>query len=61
MAEDMGIVTFICDSFDSVDTCLFSYLFSYENHELSNLHAKAETVVNDSVNDLIYLAIILKL
>ena len=45
MAEDMGIVTFICDSFDSVDTCLFSYLFSYENHELSNLHAKAETVL----------------
>lgn len=57
----MGIVTFICDSFPSIDTCLFSYLFSYENHELSNLHTKAETVVNDSVNDLIYLAIILKL
>ena len=57
----MDIITFICDSFHSIDTCLFSFLFSYENHELSNLHAKAETVVNDSVNDLIYLAIILKL
>ena len=45
MAKDMDIVTFICDSFYSVDTCLFSYLFSYENHELSNLHAKAETVL----------------
>ena len=45
MTEDMGIVTFICDSFHSIDTCLFSYLFSYENHELANLHAKAETVL----------------
>ena len=57
----MDIITFICDSFHSIDACFFSFLFSYENHELSNLHAKAETVVNDSVNDLIYLAIILKL
>ena len=46
MAQDMGIVTFICDSFHSIDTCLFSYLFSYENHELLNLHAKTEIVLN---------------
>ena len=39
----MGIASFTCDSFHSIDTRLFSFL--KENYKLKNLNAKEEKVL----------------